>query len=408
MNQLAFAKGLRCLGCGVAMLATALTPNLAKAETSPLPELPAPAPLPPAPPTTASTPPEASRPIEAELGLRLDTRAHNPRKPDKLDDVAMNGRVDVQLWGSINSALKWQAGLVGTVGVGDQGGKSATDRGKLEGTAAVLELIGRLELHDAVKLWVGRMLVPADRAGLSSEWATAAWLFPGQFFPGQPPVGARQGKFGRSDGATLWGELFEGVLKYYAGIYALGDPNLSPLYSGRLSLSLLDPEPGYRTTSSYYGRKNVLTVGAGLQHQIDGSTHVSRTNTLVEYVDARDDFTEFNVDVLFEKNLGVAGVLDVEGAFHRIWGQYEPATWTSFVLVSYLLPIEVGWGRFQPLFRLQRAARRGQDGHDTLADAQLGYIIDGFRARAVLGYQYSKVADQRGNVLLVGLQLLTR
>lgn len=408
MNQPAFASVLRCLGCGVALLAAVITSNLAKAETPPLPELPAPAPAPPAPPSTGSMPAEAGRPIEAELGLRLEARAHDPTKPDRLDDVVMNGRIDVQLSGSINSTLKWQAGLVGTTGVDERGGQTATERDSLDGKAAVLELIGRLELHDAAKLWVGRMLVPADRAGLSSEWAMAAWLFPGRFSPGLPPVGARQGRFGRSDGATLWGELFESVLKYYAGIYGLGDPDLSPLLSGRLSLSLLDPEPGYRTASSYYGSKNVLTVGVGLQHQIDGSAHLARTDTLLEYVDAWDDFTQFNIDVLFEKNLGSAGVLDVEGAFHRIWGQYEPATWTSFLLVSYLLPIEVGWGRFQPLFRLQRAARRGTDGHDTLADAQLGYIIDGSRARAVLGYQYSKISDQRGNVLLLGLQLLTR
>ncbi len=39
-------------------------------------------------------------------------------------------------------------------------------------------LIARFELHDAFNLWVGRMLVPADRSGLSTEWSIAPWLLP--------------------------------------------------------------------------------------------------------------------------------------------------------------------------------------------------------------------------------------
>jgi len=312
----------------------------------------------------------------------------------------MDGKVEVLLSGTINSLLKWQAGFAGTIGTVTEDGHSEVD-----GKAAVLDLIGRLEFHDAIKLWVGRMLVPVDRAGLSTEWHIAPWVFPGQFSALLPPVGARQGPFGRSDGATLWGNFFGGALKYYMGLYNLGDPGLSPLYSGRLSISLLDPEPGYRLVSSYYGTKDVLTLGVGIQHQIDGSVHI---NSLSNEADAWADFTECNVDLLFEKNLSSAGVLTLEGAFYKIWGPYEPARWTTFVLTSYLLPIEVGWGRFQFLFRLQRASHRGHDGSDTLGDAQLGYIMDGAKARIVLGYRYSKVSGQNGNALLVGWQFFAR
>jgi hypothetical protein len=406
MNQPVCARSLRRLGCFVAALAAGMIANRAVAEPPLLPDLPPAAPLPPAPMPAGPSPVEAGKLIDAEVGMRLGARVQNQDKPAKLDDGAMDGRVEVQLSGAINSALKWQAAFIGILGVSDRDGQTETRRAELDGKAAVLEIIGRLELHDAFKLWVGRMLVPADRAGLSTEWSMAPWLFPGQFTFARPPVGARQGTFGRSDGATLWGDLFGGMLKYYVGIYNLGDPDLAPLYSGRLSLSLLDPEPGYRISSSTYGSKDLLTVGVGLQHQIDGSTHA--VSTTPEQVDGWDDFTELNVDLLFEKNLGIAGVLDVEGAFYKIWGKYEPETWTSFVLVSYLLPIEVGWGRFQPLFRLQRASQRGKDGSDTLADAQLGYIMDGARARVILDYQYSKVSSQSGNALLFGLQLMSR
>jgi hypothetical protein len=383
-------------------------PNRVSAETPLLPELPAAAPIPQTAPPAAPAPVEPAKPIEAEVGLRLDARVQNPRRPDKLNDTAMNSRVEVLLSGSINSVLKWQGGFIGTLGTTDREAQAGTNPSATDGKASVLELIARLDMHDTFKLWVGRLLVPADRAGLSTEWSMAAWLFPGQFTSTLRPVGARQGKFGRSDGATLWGDLNGGTFKYYLGVYNLGDPDLAPLYSGRLSLSLLGAEPGYRIASSYYGGKDVLTLGMGLQHQQDGSTHVVRTDKMTDEVDAWDNFTEVNVDLLFEKNLGSAGVLDVEGALYRIWGHHEPETWTAFALVSYLLPIEVGWGRFQPLFRLQRASPKGWDGNDILADAQLGYIIDGAQARAVLGYRYSKIAGQEGNALLLGVQLLSR
>ena len=120
------------------------------------------------------------------------------------------------------------------------------------------------------------------------------------------------------------------------------------------------------------------------------------------------DFTELNVDLFFEKNLGAAGVLDLEGAFYKIWGSYTPESLSYFVLASYLLPIEVGVGKFQPLFRLQQAHDRETDDTDALADAQLGYIVDGLRARVALDYQYSKVMGQTGNAILVGLQLQTK
>jgi len=120
------------------------------------------------------------------------------------------------------------------------------------------------------------------------------------------------------------------------------------------------------------------------------------------------DFTEMNFDLFFEKNLGAAGVLDLEGAFYKFWGRYSPESFYYFALASYLLPIDVGAGKFQFLFRLQHAHDRQTDDTDALADAQIGYIIDGLRARMALDYQYSKVLGQTGNAILVGLQLMTK
>ena len=38
----------------------------------------------------------------------------------------------------------------------------------------------------------------------------------------------------------------------------LDDPEVSPLYSGRLQLALIGKEPGFYGSSTYYGGKNVL------------------------------------------------------------------------------------------------------------------------------------------------------
>ena len=405
----------RTIGHVVSLALMGVTPALAApaAPADPLPEpLPptsiveaiAPVPAPPPPPAAPAASGVAGplKLLEADVGTRLGLRIQNPnpRKPDKLNDLGMDGQVQLLLSGQATRHILWQADFVGTFGTVNQDGSTYTSS-----SAAVLDLVGRFEFHDAFNLWVGRMLVPADRSGLSTEWAISPWLFPGQFVAGQPPVGSRQGPYGRSDGATLWGQLGGGTFKYYAGAFNLADPTQSPMYSGRLSLSLLNPEPGYRNASTYYGSKDVLALGAGFQYQHNGWALLDTTTK--EPV-AWADFTELNFDLFFEKNLGAAGVMDLEGAFYKIWGSYAPESISYFVLASYLLPIEVGAGKFQPLFRLEQAHDRATDDTDALADAQLGYIIDGLRARVALAYRYSKVQGQTGNSVLLGLQLMTR
>jgi hypothetical protein len=369
-----------------------------------VPPVPAPPPPPPAPAALAAP----FKLLEADVGTRLGLRLQNPSHPEQLNDVSLDGQVQLLLSGQATRHILWQADFVGTFGtvvagsrVDANGADNPAGRYDATGSAAVLDLIARFELHDAFNLWVGRMLVPADRSGLSTEWSIAPWLFPGQFVGGEAPVGARQGPHGRSDGVTLWGQLGGGTFKYYLGAFNLADPNQSPLFSGRLSLSLLNPEPGYRNASTYYGRKDVLGLGVGFQHQHNGWAD---TNPPTAWA----DLTELNFDLFFEKNLGPAGVLDLEGAFYKIWGRYAPASLSYFLLASYLLPIEIGVGRFQLLFRLQQASDRVTEDTDALADAQLGYVIDGLRARVALDYQYSKVWGQTGNAVLLGLQLQTK
>jgi hypothetical protein len=344
--------------------------------------------------------------ISAQVGTRVALRVENSNagSRNKLNDVGAEGEADVVFWGQVHPYLRWQAGFVGSLG-------------PLEETtsAALLDLVAKLEFSDAFNVWIGRMPVPSDRASLSTVWAIASWTLPGHYDAFAPTAtanarstpGPRQWINDRGDGATLWGQARGGRLKYYLGLFGLDQPNTSPLYSGRLALSLLDPEPGFRSSSAYYGTKDVLSLGVGAQHRADDS--LAPTTALPTTLLPVSNFNELNVDLLFEKNGGMAGVLDIESAFAKLWGKGELASYQFFALASYLMPIEIGIGRFQPLLRIQHAGKgKAPDAGDfTSFDAQLGYIIDGFHARLLGVYQYAKVQGQTENALLLGLQLLT-
>jgi len=354
---------------------------------------------PPAPPATASlSPAKAADVISAQVGARVAVRVQNPDSPEDLDDVGSDGGAMAVLSGQVHPFLKWQVGFLGTYG-----GEAAAAP---TGNAVLLDLVAKIELVDALNLWVGRMPIPSDRANLSTEWAIAPWTLPGSygFYVPSLLTGPRQGKNDRGDGLALWGEVRGGKLKYYLGAFGLDRPKtMSPLYSARLSLSLLDPEPGYRTSSGYYGTKRILSLGVGAQHRANGSRASTGTPP------AASDFTVLGADLLLEIGNSTAGVLDLEGAFAKVWGDHETASYQGFVLVSYLVPIEIGFGRFQPLVRLQRAGQGSAPGAGDLTsiDAQLGYVIDGHHARLLVVYQCTELPGQTQNALLFGAQLLS-
>ncbi len=355
----------------------------------------------PAPAPAAALARAASQEITAQVGTRVAVRVQNPNARDQLNDVGSNAEADIVLSGQVHPFLRWQAGFIGSYG---------DPTAPASHSAAILDLVAKVELADAFNLWLGRMPIPSDRASLSTVWAIAPWTLPGRYddyapIPpavARPPAGPRQGDNDRGDGVTLWGQIGGGRFKYYLGAFGLDTPTTSPLYSARINLSLLNPEPGLRSASTYYGAKDVLAFGAGAQHQTGGSLPSVVTA-------AAGDFNELNADLLFEKNGGTAGVLDLEGEIAKLWGDNETASYQVFALASYLVPIDIGFGRFQPLLRVQHAGKGAAADTDdsTRIDAQLGYLIDGQHARLVSVYQYTKVHSQTENAVIFGLQLLS-
>lgn len=367
---------------------------------TPPPAPPPPVPLaeaapPPPPPPTVETKDARKKPMTMNAWGRLGTFIQGKEDPKKLNSLRQSGELDLL----INAEILPMVGLTGNAVANfgaDSGGTIAADLN-------VMDLIARFDFDDAFHLWVGRQLVGSDRTNQSGPWFIAPWYYPGFFVTGAPPLGPHQGPNGRNDGVQAWGQAAGGLFKYYGGIYNLFSNTAGAggdaLFSGRLTLSLINPEPGFYGNSQYYGKKDVLGIGIGAQVQKDGG--------------GGEDYTEFNADILFEKNLTGAGVLDIEGAFYKYSGNGLPVgmdvigvEYSYFALASFLIEAPAGPGRFQPLVRVQQAKPEDDDADTwTLVDAQVGYIVDDFACRFALGYQYQDVLGQKGNQIYLGIQL---
>lgn len=382
--------------------------------TTPMPAAPAPAapasvvnepalapPAPvvaPEPPPPLDEPEEEPSPMNISFWGRVDTTLSSASTSgavqpagDSLDDVYSTADFQLHTSGKVYGIVSYTANLV------------ATYNPDVQGTAGLLDAIIQIEPSEYFNVWLGRMLVPVDRANFSGYWFAAPWYYPGfGFVDGQNTV-PLEGPFGRNDGVTLWGQVGGGVFKYYLGAYDLYDVEQSPLYSGRVALALLDPEPGYYHSSTYYG-KDIFTIGAGFHAKKDGS---SGTDPVTGAPDS-DTYTEFNVDVLFEKSFGGAGVLDLEGAVYKFGGDYQRTDLGWYGLASYLLPDAIGPGKLQPLIRVQQALPTNDtvDSTSTLIDAQIGYVVNAYATRFALGYRNGSAGDLDVQALYFGAQIM--
>ena len=190
------------------------------------------------------------------------------------------------------------------------------------------------------------------------------------------------------------------MAKYYLGAYDMFDAAQKPLNSGRISLSLLSPEPGYYGSSTYLG-KDLLGLAIGGQYQKNGDLQ-DPNNAASD----RKDYGLFLADLLFEKDFKASGVLDVEGAFYKYVGDYQAMNFSYMGLASYLI------SKFQPLVRVQQAKMKDTAGGDTVTmiDGQVAYYLDGYSTKMVLGFSHSSngadgAASASANSVFAGLQL---
>lgn len=272
---------------------------------------------------------------------------------------------------------------------------------------AVLDAIGKLEFSPYFNIWGGRLLVPSERREMDGPFYGNVYEnFKTPFYPSDFSVkfgSGGAGVFARDHGVNVWGNAgpdgrFKYVFGVFSGLRGLSNTDSNLLYATRVAYQFLGIEdnPAYYTSSTYYGGGgDILTLGYALQFQEDGAGSALH----------KGDFLGMNVDGLFEKPLGDAGVVTAEAEFKHFDSDYDVAAFTdeacfcmfdgdAFTATAlYLLPGKVGIGAFQPYVRYTEI-NPDQSSDREEFEAGLNYVIDGHNARVSLFYQFGDLATK--------------
>jgi hypothetical protein len=280
------------------------------------------------------------------------------------------------------------------------------------------------------------MLLPSERGELNGPFYHATYDgFRTPFFPADQSGNLNNGAglYGRDNAATLWGKFHPlGTHVLYAFAVSQGlrtaGPNTgnSLMYTGRLQWNLLNDEknPGYYTSGTYYGTAgDILAIAGSVQHQKDGAgatpgvTATGATTGVLPAGLGKSDFTALSVDLLFEKLLpNNMGVFTFNGEFKRFFANYGQATANAGALFNatggaagtscfcifnghswsvyglWLIPQEVGIGRFQPYVRYTSVSPIYGNNRNEW-EPGINYVISGHNARVSAYYRYGDLQN---------------
>lgn len=265
------------------------------------------------------------------------------------------------------------------------------------GDVHILDGYVKFELSQNVNIWAGRFIPPTDRSNLSGSYNLPTWDYPGVVSK-YPNI-----KGGRDDGIMVWGAPGEGRYLYSVGVFdgVEGSPNVgdNPLIAARFAVNFWDPE-GYLTRSTYYGNKDILSVGLAFVQQAESIGDPLNPG----------DYSAYNVDFMLEKNLANGGVGTVEAAYYDYYDNGGPTAageGTAYLLsFAYLLPNKVGPGKLQPSLRLQSFEPNASTLETTDRwDIGLTSVIDGHNARVGLYYGNQDTGSADTTIIKLGLQV---
>jgi hypothetical protein len=356
--------------------------------------------------------------------VRFGLIMQDPDNPKSMSELHLDptaaayaNAVELRLHGDVTDWFSWTANFNALLN-GNAYGRAGTGAATLFtfGNVGVEDLIAQVKLANEFQIWGGRLLVPSDRANFAGPFFMIPWNYPGFYLRNAAPIGPMEGFNGRNNGMTVWGNVADDKFKYFLGVYGLdqgfpaGAPaGAAPFYSARISYTLQGSEPGYFGSSTYYGEKNIVTIGLGGQFQKDGSTDTSVTppgkaNTYIGMA-----------DIFAEENLGGAGTLTMEGQFYAFNkgynfgngdGIFSPRE-AFYLGLAYLTPENIGIGKLQPHVRWQQTI----DPAWTVIDAGLAYVMKAYDARVLLNYQHIDTGTTGGsgggisNAIQLGVQL---
>jgi hypothetical protein len=366
-------------------------------------------------PLEAPTEPEVvPPPVAAELPVELPAEEAPPAEEPESESsltlgVAMRSGLAMGLSGPTEGQLSLNDGLVDQIQIRPSGQINShigfftqfeigTPNGL--GAFAILDAIAQIRVVDEFQIWIGQHIPANDRNNNNGPFFGNTWNF--AIDTGGYPfdVGARD------RGATFWGLIGGGRLKYQASIVDLqpGREISEARYAGRLTLHLLEPEAFYYNSGTYWGTKDVLAIGAVAQGQ-QGPEGTPNT-----------DFAGFSFDAFFEKNTGGSGTFTVEGGYWNYestesayiqnqgtvdagmgvnGGPYGGSAYMG--VLSWLTPDKVGPGQIQPNFRIQYID--GAATQNMVIDLGIAYVIDGFNHKYHLNYRHKDVDPDSGDGL---------
>jgi len=280
-----------------------------------------------------------------------------------------------------------------------------TEYSSTDNSVKVLDGIGRFEYSDAVNVWAGRFLPPSDRANLAGPYYADDWNpFAGgvaDFYPGVYT--------GRDNGVAYWGQF--GILKVQAGVFdgpsaqgaavantpPPGVGNNKVISALRVMADFWDPENGYYLNGTYYGEKDILSLGVAVQNE---GSDLSEGGT--------KGGTAYDIDGLLEKKLGTSGSVSLEAEYQHDSGLvFASNGWST--KASYLFPQVVGVGKFEVLGKYVDKTTDGTGGNPNFTsktkEINLNYIIKGFNARTGIFFLDSDVVGGTARTIGAKLQL---
>jgi hypothetical protein len=346
------------------------------------------------PPTSAeampATRPDVLPPIDVGAWLRAGSSFQSGTDPSKINDFHMDyvymelhagGKITKNVGVTLN--LNSNITNFGNSGLSVMTGADAQNA--VGSFVAVEDAIISFDFVDEFHLWGGRLLVPVDRANASGPFFMIPWNYPG-FFAAPNYVGApAEGPSGRNNGAVIWGDIKGGKFSYFAGAFDNASVQTSPLFSGKLRLALLDPEPGFWGNGSYFGDKDILSFDVGGQAQgTQGKPAGSKT------------YAEVNVDALLEKKLGAGSFFTAEAAYYHFNVGDGGVSDSLYALLAYATPT-LGVGNLQPMVRYQWEKVKNVPGTSPWnVDAGLSYLIKGPALRVLATYSHTNLGPVTG------------
>jgi hypothetical protein len=269
-----------------------------------------------------------------------------------------------------------------------------TDYSSADNKLEILDAAAQFHFSDKVNIWAGRFLEPSDRANLAGPFYSNLWgKYTDGIQDGYPFVYQ-----GRDNGVMYWGDWTK-KLKVSFGAFdgksATGDPKV--LVAGRVQFDFWDHEDGYYLNETYYGDKNLLSIGGATNEQ---SGHTATT-----------------VDFLMERKLPNKGVVSIESEYanYNRLGGYDPAYAKSqggYGLGAYLFPKVVPIGKINGQFQILGKFADAQFTHGATpnynqktTEINFNYIIKQFKARVMTFYRDTRFDKVRSNFYQIGVGL---